>query len=142
MWTRSLRCAALIVSAFGLCGGLAFGQDLTAKFDSAYRWGADQYQKELTQIEESYEAEIHAAQAKRAQAIKMARVRYLQGLKFLNGNPSLPQSLRVKVNEDMKRVSALPDPVAPELKPVSSAVPKGTAMRKIGVTTNTASSAC
>ena len=87
---------------------------------------AKQFHKEMAQVERTYETEIRAAQQKRAMGIKLARVRYTQGLKFLNGNPATPQALRVKINEDLKRIAALPEPDAPEMKepPATVSTPK------------------
>jgi len=56
---------------------------------------------------------------------------------FLNRNPALPQALRVKINEDIKRTTALPEPVAPELKEPVSAVPRQTGKRTIRVKLDT-----
>lgn len=81
----------------------------------AYEWSREQFDKETGQIEKDYEQAILAAQLARAEAIKMARTRYMTALEFLNANSALPQAMREQINEEMKRVVALPEPVAPEL---------------------------
>jgi hypothetical protein len=101
------------------------GQDVeNKKLEMAYQWSREQFDKELSQIEQDYDQEIKAAQAKRAEAIKMARVRYNQGLEFLNSNPALPQSMRVEINTEMKRIAALPEPVAPPMPESDKSVNK------------------
>lgn len=86
------------------------------KLENAYKWSREKFAKDNAKIEEEYKAAIVAAQVKRAEAIKTARVQYLQGLKFLNSNPRLPQSMREVINDEMKRVTALPEPIAPKIE--------------------------
>ena len=137
MWKSSLPLTFLTVASLSFLSTSLQGQGDGKKFEMAYQWGAEQYRKEIAQVEKAYEAEIRAAQAKRASGIKMARTRYLQGLKFLNGNPALPQALRVKINEDIKQTAALPEPIAPEVKEPVSAVPRQTGKRTIRVKLDT-----
>lgn len=103
------------------------------KLEAAYRHGAERFENDLAQVEREYAAEIAAAQAKRAQGIKMARARYLQGLKFLNSNPSLSQALREQINEEMKRIQALPEPVAPKLGAPPAQQPQQTVDQKVAI---------
>jgi len=134
MWNRKRKLAFFAAAWLSTWSAFLLGQDINAqKFDMAYQWAAGQFQKEMAQVEDTYEAEMRAAQAKRAQGVKMARVRYLQGLKFLNGNPALPQAMRVKINEEMKRIAALPEPAVPEMKAPASAAPGRTAKRTIRI---------
>jgi hypothetical protein len=111
MRTRIWFVASVIVTA--ISSGTLPGQDTDVKqLEMAFQWSRKQFEKEIGEVEQEYERAIRAAQATRAEAIKLARVRYKQGLEFLNVNPALPQPMRKVINEEMIRIVRLPEPVA------------------------------
>lgn len=136
MYKRNYLFTIALVGMFSLTGWTLPAQDAPQKLDSAYQWGIEKFESEIADVEKAFESEILAAQAKRATQIKAARQRFLQGLKFLNANPSLPQAMRDRINEEMKRIAALPEPDSPTIEPTKSPT-SISAQRELSIRFNT-----
>lgn len=113
---RTLLTQSVVLVLPWLLASHAVGQETEGKkLELAFQWSRQQFENENSRIERVYQEEIRAAQLKRAEAIQGARVRFQQGLEFLNTNPELPQSMREQINDLMRQIAALPEPVAPEI---------------------------